>query len=378
MAGDTEKGWRANTPQEVCMARRRYQEGNLFTRGKRRKVWVLRWWEDSIRPDGSLGRVRRSEVLGLVAEIRTRRQARKLAEAKLRPINQGRHRPQSSIPLERFMREHWEPAVAPLLKPGTRRFYGVTLRTHVLPAFGKRPLSDLHRGEIQAFLVEKRRQGLSSSSTHGIRNALSKVLRTAVEWGYLEHNPARGIRLGERVPVRERVFLSPPEVLRLLAVLPEPCSTLVRLAVLTGLRIGELLALRWKNLDLERGMICVRASVSEGRFGSPKTKSSRRDVPMSESVSQAFLDQHGRSRQKEPEALVFASRNQTPLNPKNLLRRVLQPACGKAGLPRVDWQSFRHTHATLLSEAGESLRTAQALLGHSDLKTTLTVTDLNR
>jgi integrase len=73
------------------------------------------------------------------------------------------------------------------------------------------------------------------------------------------------------------------------------------------------------------------------------------------------------------EKLIFASRNGTPLNPKNLLRRVLQPTCRKLNLPIISWHSFRHTHATLLGEVGESLRTAQAILGHSDLKTTLNI-----
>src|SRR5260370_36081345 len=71
--------------------------------------------------------------------------------------------------------------------------------------------------------------------------------------------------------------------------------------------------------------------------------------------------------------LFFDSRNGTPINPKNLLRRVLQPACRKLNLPVISWHSFRHTHATLLGEVGESLRTAQAILGHSDLKTTLNI-----
>ena len=68
---------------------------------------------------------------------------------------------------------------------------------------------------------------------------------------------------------------------------------------------------------------------------------------------------------------MFAARNQTPLNPKNVLRRVLRPACQSLGRPLVSWRSFRHTHVTQLAEAGESLRTAQALLGHSDFETTL-------
>lgn len=206
-----------------------------------------------------------------------------------------------------------------------------------------------------------------------MRTALSKVLQAAVDWNLLEQNPARGIRIGDRKPKTERVFLNPSEVRKLLSSLPEPCHTLVLVAVLTGLRVGEILALRWKNLDLIRGVIQVRETVSEGRFGSPKTKSSRRDVPMSQPVRKALKAQHARCILTGPDDLAFTTRKQTPLNPKNLLRRVLQPACKALELPLISWHSFRHTHATQLAESGESLRTAQAILGHSDLETTLNV-----
>jgi hypothetical protein len=159
----------------------------------------------------------------------------------------------------------------------------------------------------------------------------------------------------------------------LLTSLPEPCRTIVVAAVLTGLRIGEVLALRWKNLDMLRGRVLVRETVSEGLFGSPKIRSSRRDVPMSQPVCKALVAQRGRCRQAGPEDLVFATRKQTPLNPKNPLRRELHPACIRLKLLLITWHSFRHTHATLLGELCESLRTAQAILWHSDLKTTLNV-----
>ena len=117
----------------------------------------------------------------------------------------------------------------------------------------------------------------------------------------------------------------------------------------------------------------MRETVSEGKFGSPKTKSSRRDIPISQPVCDAFQTQLACCRQRNPEDLVFTTRKQTPLNPKNLLRRVLRPTCKALGLPVITWHSFRHTHATQLAEVGESLRTAQSLLGHSDLETTLNV-----
>lgn len=364
------EGKGARTSGKESAIRRRYQRGCLFIRGK---IWIARWREDVITPDGTLRREMRWEVLGSVNEISSRREAQKILDSKLRPLNQGRQLPQFTISLEQFVREQWEPATLPTMKVGTARYYGKQLRRHILPTLGKTRLCDFTRVKVQSFLAEKRSSGLSGSSVHGLRTALSKVLQAAVDWNYLELNPARGIRIGDRGPKTERLYLNSPEVLRLLTALPEPCHTIVVIAVLTGMRIGEILALRWKYLDLMRGSIQIRETVSEGLFGSPKTRSGRRDVPMSDRVRDAFEVQRTRSRQTGPEDLVFATRNQTPLNPKNLLRRVLRPTCDALKLPAITWHSFRHTNATLLGEVGESLRTAQALLGHSDLETTLNV-----
>jgi integrase len=130
-----------------------------------------------------------------------------------------------------------------------------------------------------------------------------------------------------------------------------------------------LLALRTKNVDVNVGVIRVRETVHEGRFGSPKTRSSRREVPMSESVRRILRPLVGVGEAD----LIFRSRNGSPINPKNLSNRVLRPKCRELSLPVVGWHSFRHTHATLLTEVGESIKTTQAILGHSDLNTTLNI-----
>jgi integrase len=159
----------------------------------------------------------------------------------------------------------------------------------------------------------------------------------------------------------------------LLAELSEPCRTVVTVAVLTGLRIGEILALRWKRVDMLRGTIEVAETFSDGEFGTPKTRSSRRVIPMSEPLRKILEAHRSRSIQKDSEDLVFTTPTGTPLSSKNLYNRVLAPACDRIKEPRVSWHSFRHAHATLLTESGESMKTAQALLGHSDLETTLNV-----
>jgi len=367
---DARKSGRINGKDR--MIRRCFQTGCLFKKGKRRKIWVARWRESVIQPDGTLRRVLRAEVLGLVTEF-SEREARNRLAVLLRPINEGKYRPEATITFGQFVKECWEPAVVPHLKPSSVRYYGLQIRCHLLPTFGSWPIKDITKAEVQRFLGQKRRQDFSGSSVHGMRTALAKVLQAAVDWNYLEQNSARGIRLGDRAPVQERAYLLPEQLSPLLNSLPEPCRKLVVIAALTGLRIGELLALRWKHVDLIHDVIHVRETVYEGHFGSPKTKSSRRDVPMSQPVREAFLAQRSVLTGADAENLVFATRNGTPLNPKNLLRRVLQPTCRKLGLPVVSWHGFRHTHATLLGEVGESLRTAQAILGHSDLKTTLNI-----
>jgi hypothetical protein len=111
----------------------------------------------------------------LVNEIPSRREAQKILDSKLRPINQGRLLPQFTIPLEQFVREQWEPATLPTLKVGSTRYYGKQLRCHVLPALGTTRLCDITRVKVQIFLAEKRNSGLSGSSVHGMRTASTRT-----------------------------------------------------------------------------------------------------------------------------------------------------------------------------------------------------------
>ena len=206
-----------------------------------------------------------------------------------------------------------------------------------------------------------------------MRATTSTVLRSAVDRGYLDQNPAHGIRLRGTGGKAERRYYGPAEIQKLLPQLSEPCRTVVTLAVQTGLRIGEILALRWKRVDMLHGTIEVSETFSDGHFGSPKTRSSRRVIPVSDSLLETLKAHRSRSVRTESEDLVFTTPKGTPLSSKNLYNRELAPACDRIKTPRVSWHSFRHTHATLLAEVGESMKTAQALLGHSDLETTLNI-----
>jgi integrase len=323
-----------------------------------------------LAPDGTLKSIRRSEIIGTLADFPTRRQARALLESRLHDVNHTLQKPQSSMQFREFVCSQWEPAILPTLKFATQRNYRHLIRRHLFPVFGDQPMCDIKRQHIQGFVMEKMvRQGFSWKTSLHLRNLVSKIFTTAVDWEYVPANPARGVKLPQR-PVRQPLrFLTVGEVKRLLEALREPERTLVLTAVLTGMRIGELLALRWRNVDLERKVIRVREAVYEGHNSTPKTQGSIRDIPLGPALEQA-LRLHGARSRISDDSLLFPSRNGSYLRPGNLHKRYLHPACAKAELRRFSWHDFRRTHATLLSDMGEPLKTAQAQLGHASLSTT--------
>jgi len=137
------------------MARRGFQQGSLFRRGTRKKVWVARWWEDVIHTDGTFGRLRRSEVIGSVADYPTRRRAMQVLSQRLGSINSGKARPQSVRTFGDFVKDDWMPVVLPTLKYATQKHYKYMLDVHIVPAFGKRQLRELSREELRSILSRK-------------------------------------------------------------------------------------------------------------------------------------------------------------------------------------------------------------------------------
>src|SRR5205823_9555830 len=131
---------------------------------------------------------------------------------------------------------------------------------------------------------------LAPKSVRNMAAALSSSLRTAVTWGYLETNPVRGVALPAKSSVRERRALTPDEVKAVLGKLQEPCRTVVILIVLTGMRIGEVLALRWGKIDWQRQAIIVDQSLYEGEVSTPKTDSGVRILPITKLLFTALLE----------------------------------------------------------------------------------------
>ena len=353
------------------MARRRYQGGTLRKRGKRNPYWELQWREDYIKADGTIGRRLVPVKIGLVSDL-NKRQARKLADEKLRSLNQGQWTPSSTITLGEFVDRYFIPNFFPTIKHSTRKHYGCTLKTHILPALGKVRLCDVGTLEIQPFVLAKMASGLGWESADHFRNLISKIFDTAKKWSYHSGpNPAAGVELPEKIPVREKHILELGQISGLLTMLEEPVRTMVQLALLTGLRIGEILALDWVSLDFSRGQIRITRGYYRGAMSSPKTKCSRRSVPLPEVLKPILLGL--REKATSAEELVFHTRKGTPHNDSNLLHRYLKPAGAKLDMPWLNWRTLRRTHATLFQVAGGSLRDAQAQLGHSKMSTTLEI-----
>jgi integrase len=355
------------------MAHCQYQGGCLFIRGKKRKMWVARWREDVIQPDGAVLRVLRSETLGPVSEIAGRREARILLQNRLALVNSGQRRPEITMTFGNFVVERFEPDILPTLKYATQKSYSYLLRKHLFLRFRDCRLCDIKRADIQQFVIGKLKSGYAWETANHLRNVMSKVMSTAVSWNYLPDNPVRGVKMPERTYKRPHRFLDAQAVRLLIAASEEPVRTIVLLATMTGLRIGEILALRWGRVNLTQGTLRVEETCYYGHFGTPKTQASRREVPLPSTVVEALLAHRSRSRNTSGEALIFCTREGMPLAPNNLRKRQLTSACERAGIARIDWHTLRHTHGTLLHEQGTPLKVAQAQLGHSRMTTTLEV-----
>ena len=140
---------------------------------------------------------------------------------------------------------------------------------------------------------------------------------------------------------------------------------MVLVGILTGLRVGEILGLYWEDLDLERGTLRVERAIYRASLGTPKTKGSKRTLPLPGVAIAALKQQRSRTLKHGPNDLVFPSRKGTPFSDTNLLLRDLKPAGAKMGAPWLSWHTLRRTHATLLQVAGGSAKDAQAQLGHA-------------
>jgi len=311
--------------------------------------------------------VLRNVRLGSTAELQTHRDAL-MALAELLQKVQGGSRSEAFYSAREFVEREWMPRMLPTLKPSTQSSYRANLTRYVLPWLGETRLRELRKGEIQAWLSALSESGLARQTVKNIWSALSSVLRTAMDWGYIKENPARGVRFPTRQP-KPPVFLPTPDQLaQVILRLPEPSHLLMLLLVGTGLRVGEAMGLRGEDIDLNRKTLTVRRDVWHGRVNSPKYAASERVIPLG-----PVLAEHLKDRVINPGRWVFEGDAGKPLDPRNLARRQLHPALDRLGLPHFSWHRLRKLHSTYLGDLEVAPRILQAQLGHADAALTLNV-----
>ncbi len=334
--------------------------------------WKIRYWIDQVQDDGLRRRVRRTKCLGLVDQL-TATQARKEASRFLQPINDVEESVEYSGKTMRHLIAKWRDAVKPAMKLSTQLSYEWAFK-RIMSAFGNSPIGAIGKADIQAFLTGASKQ-LSPESVRDLRARQRGLLTAAEEWGWIPagSNPARGrLRLPPREFVRPRVVLAPAEFHKLVLALRQPYRTIVTVAVLGGLRRGELAALRWRA-NPDAGRLMIDEAAYNGKIGSPKTPKSKREVSIGPIAQQAIDEWRRQAKFTGPNDFMFAIRTNSPIDLHTAVARHLKPAALRADVPVVSWHDLRHTYTTWGRLAGIKAETMRDQLGHSSVLMTLDV-----
>jgi len=352
--------------------------GQIISRGDRR--WLVRWFVG--RDDTTGKRKYASKTIH-----GTKRDAQKYLNSILRSRDLGIAIEPARITLGRYLDKWLETSAKPRVSTRTLDDYRWTLAKYIRPKLGSRRLDQIRPLEIQAVVSEMQEQGLSARTIRLARSILSSALKQAVRWGMLAANPAEHVDVPKQRR-REMKALSAEQVARFrTAARGSLWEVLFDLALATGMRPSEYLALTWKDVDLKAGTLAVRRAIEETsqgvQFKETKTASSRRTIPLPPTLTRA-LDEH-RRRQAEHAMklgpaydrdleLVFANEVGRPLNPRNLIQRHFKPILKQAGLPKsFRLYDLRHTCATLMLASGENIKVVAERLGHASPAMTLDV-----
>jgi integrase len=327
--------------------------------------------EDVLQPNGTFKRVRRRVLLGPVSSL-SERAAWKLLQPYLDRVNAAaKLLPKSGKTLEQFVQE-WRSSVAVNLKRSSARAMESHLRAHIVPKLGSLPLTEINTKTAQSFAAYLATGGRSRKTVENVLLTLSSILRVAKSWDYACGSfRLAGITMPcEGVKKEQRCF-SDEEVGRMIAAAPEPFSTILAVASVLGLRIGEVLALRVSDIDFKRKIVRVRQSVDSVTrdVQAVKSQASSADVPLPSQI-EARLRTHLQKHDGKSE-LLFVNRLGRPFSANKLRERQLHPLLMKLGIPHGGFHSLRHGAASSLLADGATPAVVQKQLRHSDPRITL-------
>jgi integrase len=296
------------------------------------------------------------------------------ADAGVRPVD-GR------LTTGAFLDQWITTSVRPRLRPTTADSYAWIVDRYIAPSVGKVPLAKLGPEHVQTMLASLTARGdLSPTTVRYSYTVLRIALGRALKAGYVLRNVATLVD----PPAKARHDLAPLTVDQAQVFLHDTSNdrlaALYITAIALGLRKGELLALRWDDVDLEAGSIAIRNTLQRTGLAPTKTERSRRTLVLPAMVAAALRDHRRRQREErlsagqawQDQGYVFTSRIGTALDGRNVTR-AFHAALERAGLPRQRFHDMRHACATLLLERGEELAVVSRLLGHANLSTTADV-----
>ncbi len=359
------------------MSRRtRYQQGSV-QREKRRSgpdVWIFRWYET-----GTDGKSKyRKAIVGTVDTLANETSALKAAQALRIDANQETPQAGTGPSTIAMLVAHYRLKELAGGRNGrkafsTRSAYECNLENWVLPRWGDLQLDQIKPVAVEEWLDSiKRAKGTRAK----IRNLMSALFTHAMRYEWVDRNPIKLVRQSAK---RERIpdVLELAEIQLLLSKLAIRERTLVLLDAGTGLRVSELLVLRWQDVNFDNLELSVTRSIWHQVVGDCKTEASARPVPLDTYMAEDLLRWRRQSAYPSDDDYVFASetmRGKQPYWPDNLMKRHIRPVAKANGIHKnIGWHTFRHTFGTLLKANGEDVKTVQELLRHANSRITLDV-----
>lgn len=356
-------------------AKRSYRSGSLFVRRDRggAETWYGSWYAHGRRVKRRVGPKRavgtRSGLTRPQAEAELRRLT---AETRLAPMTRGER-----LSVAEVSARYVANAERRGRKPSTCSNVESVTRVHLVPFFGERAFDSIDPFEVIDLVGRLEGQGLAPKSVRHVVAILSAFFNfaRAPQRGWATTNPCEGVELPALPPRDDIRFLTLEELDAVIAhARPGPFQRLDRLVFLaaatTGLRKGELVALRWRDIDWKARRIRVRRNYVRGQFGTPKSRRSSRSVPMTEELAAELRAHRRRTRFGGRDDLVLCHPDEGgPLAKANVARR-FKAALKAAGLEPHRFHDLRHTFGTHAAGAGAPMRVLQEWMGHRDLTTT--------
>jgi len=277
------------------------------------------------------------------------------------PNYQSTQEPDKEVPIfKEFAQEFMDNYVKTNNKHSEILRKAYTLRLHLTPEFGELPLDEIKPQLIEAYKAKKKGQGYAWQTINHHLNILHRMLAIACEWERFADVPKIKKLKGAEAPFD---FLDFDEADTLVARAQGQWATMILFAMRTGLRIGELRALRWEDINLDVGRVLVRRSIVYGVVGTPKS-GKERIVPLSGETREVLRAHH------HVHDLVFCQPNGDYLTSDGCYR-ALHSTCRMVELRKIGWHVLRHTFASHLAMRGVPLKVIQELLGHATIQMTM-------